>query len=227
MGKPVYKIAYDDLGNFTPQEIRLIQQNAAIFNNPDEGLCPQCQREKAVKNSWCLYCLEDHLKAGKQVSFKHLPERWPADAHLVQMAHELIEEHDLMAHGADIAYLMKLKHADKNGKVILGSCAKQSAKSRMLHGWDYIIEIAWDMWALLNDQQRQALLLHELCHVFKEDAADWKLEGHNVEEFTKVIEVFGLWKPDLQAFAEAIKAAEIVDDDQKPLPFTVTVSAGE
>lgn len=208
----IYKLQYDDIDRFTAQELNLITRNAMIFNHPDAPLCPECNREKSPKiggttGGMCLLCIEDKLKNKKAALLEHLPERWPAGADLVMMAKELIIARHPVAKDAAIAYLLKKKHGEQNGKIVLGSCAKQSPKNKMLHGWDFIIEIAWDMWALCDDRQREALLLHELCHIDKEDER-WKIQPHSVEEHIEVVEAYGLWKPDLQAFAQVVNEAE-------------------
>lgn len=207
------KVTYDNIDQFTPKEIGLIMKNAQIFNNKDQPHCPTCNRERAVNNGDCLYCIEEKLKAGKNIKTKHLPDRWPASADIVMMAKEIMTKYHQTALEADIAFLMKLKHTLKNGAIVLGTCSKQSDKNKLLHGWDYIIEISWDMWAFFDDNQREALLFHELCHIRSEDDA-WKIRPHNVEEFSAVIEIYGLWKPDLKDFAEAIRKAEEDEDTQ-------------
>lgn len=62
-----------------------------------------------------------------------------------------------------------------------------------------------------------ALLDHELCHAapsLDDETLDvkydergrpvWRVRKHNIEEFTEVVERHGLWKKDLERFAEAI-----------------------
>ncbi len=222
----VRKMKYEDLDKFTPQELQLFVKNAYIFANEKANTCPECLREKSpmAENGipgigLCLFCVEDRLKKQLPVGLGHLPERWPAGSDLVMMAKGLMAKHHEDALKASVAYLFKLKHGETNGKIVLGTTAKQSPKNKMLHGWDYIIEIAWDMWAMFNDFQREALLLHEICHIYKEDK-NWKIESHNVEEFVRVIEVYGLWKPDLQAFALAIKNAEESGDTRQMAMFS-------
>ena len=198
---------------FSDGELNLIMAHNEIFNNIDAPLCPECERERSPMVNGvagrlpCLLCIRDALRNRKAIYTKHLPERWPAGPELIQMAHELIEEHHPKAKGAAIAYIFKAKHGETNGKVVLGSCAKQSPKSKLLHGWDYIIELAFDMWCVLDDSQREAMLLHELLHIDRIDGV-WKVQPHSVEEHTEVIEAYGLWKPDLQEFAQAIMAIE-------------------
>lgn len=212
----IKNLSYDTIGDFTPQEIRLLMANAKIFNNKNERKC-ECGAFQSINGGPCLKCIETKLKKAQSVNLKHLPAIWPADAETILTAHELIKKYHPMAKDAAIAYVFKPKHSEANGKIKLGSCAKQSPKNKMLHGWDYIIELAWDMWALFDNLQREALLLHELCHIFN-DAETWKIEPHNVEAFAKEIEVYGLWKPDLVRIAEVIKICEIPGNKQEMLP---------
>ncbi len=201
-------------------ERELIRQYRDIFANPDAPKCPKCNERPSVRLGPCLGCIEARLKAGKAVSLKHLPDRWPADAAVILMSKTLMAEHRPEAVPAAVAILFKAKHGETNGKIKLGSCTKQSPVNKMLHGWDYIIELAWDMWAMLDWHQREALLLHEICHIFQDATGEvvaWRVEPHNVEEFVKVIEVYGLWQPDLQRFAEAIRMAEEAVDGPRQM----------
>lgn len=209
---------YDDMDEFTPQELQLIMRHNHIYNNQDAPMCA-CKRYHSpvglISHGPCLRCCEDGLKLHKPTSLKHLLPLWPADAETIQLAHELIEKHHKKVSGAAVAYLFKTKHTETNGKIKLGSCARQSPKNKLLHGWDFIIELAFDMFALLDDRQREALLLHEIKHI-KKAGEDWAIEPHSVEEHVAVIEAYGLWMPDLEAFAAAIRAAE-EDPNQKQL----------
>jgi len=201
-------------------ERELIRQYRDIFANPDAPKCPKCDDRPSVNMGPCLTCIEAKLKGGKAISMKHLPERWPAPANVILMAKTLMDQHHPEAVPAAVAILFKAKHGETNGKIKLGSCAKQSSTNKLLHGWDYIIELAWDMWAMFDFRQREALLLHEICHIYQDVSGEevaWKIESHNVEEFVRVIDVYGLWKPDLQAFAEAIRKAEEAGDGPRQM----------
>jgi hypothetical protein len=219
----------DEKNEFSQGELDLIMAYRAIFENPDALLCPECEREKSPMINGmsgrlpCLYCIEEAIQKQKAIYVKHLPERWPAGPSTIQLAHELIKKYHTKASGAAVAYIFKAKHAETAGKVVLGTCAKQSPKSKLLHGWDYIIELAWDFWCALNQTQREAMLLHELMHIdWDEDV--WKIQPHSVEEHTEVIEAYGLWKPDLQAFARAIMELED-GGGQMRLPLVVSAAA--
>ncbi|MEN6440920.1 MAG: putative metallopeptidase [Syntrophobacter sp.] len=188
--------------------------------------CPVCKIPGAVfKNGVickCFSCALEELKAGKKDAVAHLPAFWISDPEVEKMAAKLVSRHHPEAATASICYMMRKKHGSKNGAIVLGKCHKVSPRDKILHGYDYLIILAWDMWMMFNDIEKEALLLHELLHVFKDEKGEnpaWKIEPHNVEEFSKVIEVYGLWKPDLQAFAKAIYARQEPDGNYTQLGF--------
>ncbi|MCM3132231.1 MULTISPECIES: putative metallopeptidase [Paenibacillus] len=77
------------------------------------------------------------------------------------------------------------------------------------------------VWEHLTDQQKEALVFHELCHV--EASVDknraprnssndgrpvFRLCSHDLEEFKLVVEKYGLWRPDAQDFMVSAKKGE-------------------
>jgi len=170
--------------------------------------CEECDGRGVLPTyGKCMKCLEEDFKSGNKKAADHLPDFWPGPREIEETASRLISDHHEEAANARICYLFRKKHVKVGGQVRAGSCAKQSGKSKLLNGFDYVIDIAWDLWVFMEEHQREALILHELCHVFKdgEAAPSWKIEPHNVQEFTKVIEVYGLWQPNLEAMAAAIE----------------------
>lgn len=172
--------------------------------------CPSCHRPGAVvidgQAHKCFDCASRDLRASKKRAVDHLPPFWRCPSDIRVLAARLIEEHHPEAVNAKICYLFRKKHTKTNGKINLGTCQRVGEKDKTLHGFDYVILLAWDMWVFLEPIQREACLLHEILHVLKlgEEAADWKIQPHDVEEFAKVIDVYGIWKPDLEAFAASI-----------------------
>lgn len=83
-----------------------------------------------------------------------------------------------------------------------------------------VIEISLDTWGEdvegvrwgLSDEQRVALVDHELCHFHINEDGELKMRAHTVEEFAEVVKRHGLWKPDVEWFATVAKGA-------RPLPF--------
>jgi hypothetical protein len=154
----------------------------------------------------CLGCIGEDLRSGQKSALNHLPDYWLVPEEIVEVAKRLISDHHPEAANAKICFLFRKRHTSMNGHVRAGSCSKQSLREKLLHGFDYVIQLAWDLWVMFDERQREALMLHEICHIFKDGEASpsWKIEGHNVEEFSKVIEVYGLWEPNLEAMAAAV-----------------------
>jgi hypothetical protein len=76
---------------------------------------------------------------------------------------------------------------------------------------DYVIEVDTDTWEIFDMSQRLALLDHELCHMAGRDMneegvfGEWKLRGHDIEEFVPVVQRHGIWRPALKDLARAIQ----------------------
>ncbi len=145
-----------------------------------------------------------------------------------QIANELIPECPVHLLDARILYLFTTQKRRKDDKVVLGSSAKMAALPRFLssgltaveEGFDFLILFGADEWKDLTLAQRRALVDHELCHCyfgFNKGERVWRLRGHDVEEFSAVIERHGLWKSDVRAFS--VRVADIVGEQLKlPTP---------
>lgn len=121
----------------------------------------------------------------------------------------------------DLAWRFGFKE-DKDGRLVLGRCKKCSDLDREAHDLDFIIILNHEFWnnAQTSDAQRAALLDHELCHAAvsldeqgeeKQDEHGryvYRVRKHDVEEFREIVERHGIWKQDLQQFAESIRQAK-------------------
>ena len=112
---------------------------------------------------------------------------------------------------------------DTDGKVTLGRCRKASSLDRELSDWDFVILLNQTWWTdeTTTDRQRDALLDHELCHgavkidpTTDDPALDergrviYRLRKHDLEEFACIAERYGLWKRDLEQFAQAMRRSK-------------------
>jgi len=143
---------------------------------------------------------------------------WKADDAVKETADELIEKYRPELQGANITYIFKEKAGKKGEKLTIATAKKVSPKDNVAHSFkgkpdiDFIIEIGNDAWQELNEDQRKAVLLHELCHcAFQSKGEDGEAEPtivpHEVEEFSYVIEHFGCYTHDIQKFVDkAIEA---------------------
>lgn len=124
----------------------------------------------------------------------------------------LIKEHHTHLLGVRVEYVFRDKAAKSKGKVKLGTARKMGG----LNAWlatdvderatepeeFFVIELAEDEWADLTDQQRVALVDHELSHCWAEVDDDGEVvlavKTHDLEEFVDVVRRHGLWRPEVE-----------------------------
>lgn len=109
---------------------------------------------------------------------------------------------------------------DKDAHIVLGRCVKTSDLQKEYAEFDFIIVLNREFWQDFTEQQRLALMDHELSHAASSEDEDgeqkedergrkvWRLRKHDIEEFSDVIERHGLYKKDLERFAEAIRKSK-------------------
>lgn len=123
--------------------------------------------------------------------------------------------------------------ANVDGKVCLGKCILSSELQKEFMEFDFVILLNKEVWESkeFGVERKKALLDHELMHAAeavdkegepKVDAKGRKLfriRNHDLEEFTDVVRRHGVWKKDLEIFAEAIikksQAPLFKDTDEK------------
>lgn len=128
-----------------------------------------------------------------------------ADETTLQMAETIIAEHHPWLKNARIAVMLREGEAPRtDGKLTLGQTSLVNAKMKALarEKYDFFIWLAGDWWADARDEERRALLDHELCHCGGEAMA-WKLRGHDVQEFAVIAQRHGLWYGELRNFVRA------------------------
>lgn len=143
---------------------------------------------------------------------------WPAPE-LAEQAAPIIERWHPHLLAVPILWVWRGEAARRHGRLVMGqarrltglqallvAAAEVGGDEERLHNFagDYdrfIIEIAGDIWRLLDASQQDALLDHELSHCTTDDDGGLHMAGHDVEEFRDVVARRGLWRPDLKAFA--------------------------
>ncbi len=122
---------------------------------------------------------------------------------------------------AKIAYLMKEAPEDSTGPKTparLGKHPKMaSARTvpplyRALYPYDFIIDVDEVYWDILDLDQQNALMDHELSYCAMDDKG-WYIKDHDVEEFIAIIQRHGCWNNNLQALRDAYQM--ILPFDQK------------
>lgn len=64
--------------------------------------------------------------------------------------------------------------------------------------FDYIIWVAWDVWQLIDDGDREALLFHELTHCERDEAGMPTIKPHDAGVFNEEVKRYGMWWEDAQ-----------------------------
>ena len=143
---------------------------------------------------------------------------------IYKLVRDLVAKYHHALKGAAIAAVWMVgKKADKDGRLILGRMRKRSELDRELGEHDLILLLNKEQWRIFNEEQRAALVDHELCHADeatdpngepKEDAKGrkiYRMRKHDIEEFAAVVRRHGMWKADLSVFAEAMAAGPQTD----------------
>lgn len=143
---------------------------------------------------------------------------------------KLIEQHHSHLSGAKIAIAWRFGwKANTDGRVTLGQAKKGSDLDREMHDHDFVILLNHEAWngGSLNEQQRVALIDHELCHcqVAKDSNGEtktdengrtcYRIRKHDCEDFKEVISRHGLWKPDVEDFFAAAKDMPLFDKEKR------------
>lgn len=131
----------------------------------------------------------------------------------------LIASHHTQLADAPIVYVFRAKATQSKGHLVLGRARRVSGLNAFLvalaagdvsedepeEGHDFfVMEIAQDMWATASEQQKAALIDHELSHFGVDpEKGTFVIRGHDIEEFADVVARHGLWQPDLEVFAAA------------------------
>lgn len=140
-------------------------------------------------------------------------EFYPATEEIKEMAERLMAAHHHDGLDAKVYYGFRNKHTKSNGKPVGGYCRKQSDEQKSMHGYDYSITLAADIWSAANQRLREAILLHECCHIGekydeKTDESSFITNPHDLEEFAIVVEVYGLYRPEVEQIAAAIEKSK-------------------
>ena len=119
----------------------------------------------------------------------------------------LVSEHSELLE-AKIRYLFREGDWSTRDKETLGQAQLLTGKQHFITKLDFVITINKDAWTVLTNNQRIALVDHELSHCCRgEDDKfgnpTWYIQGHDVEDFIGVINRHGYWTPTLRRFDEA------------------------
>lgn len=156
-----------------------------------------------------------HKRHLRKVSVELIPEDNPA----YEMMRKIRKRHHQHIRKAKIGLAWKKKiKPDRDGHILLGKCRKMGDLQRELSEYDFIILLNKEVWEddKFGYKRQKALLDHELCHAaqaydkegkrMKNDRGKYvfRMRHHDVEEFSEIVDRHGIWKVDLQRFADAL-----------------------
>lgn len=130
-----------------------------------------------------------------------------APQEVLRMAERIIERYHEHLLDARVLFIMRSEAPVSNGQVTYGKARKVSAEQQVHIDADFIVWLAKDYWeSFLSPKQKEALIDHELSHCHF-DGFTASIKGHDVEEFTHIIERHGMWWPQSDSFATAVQQA--------------------
>lgn len=150
------------------------------------------------------------------------------DEALHDLASVLIHHCDELAvcNNFKISFLWKKSGGKGGGKATLGKCVRASGLVRFFGKVDFVIWLAADnclTWRndfilkkVSLDLNLSGLMYHELCHIGeegKEGQEQPAIVPHEFEGFSREIERFGIWRPDMKAICVAFQQCLFPSDE--------------
>lgn len=134
-----------------------------------------------------------------------------------EIATQLIPEHHPEIAKAEILYLFTDKTVKRRGKVQLARTMKASDLIDHLSGGaDFVIVFSSEPWGALDEEQRIALVDHQLCYCDMKTDKDgndgFTLRAADFEGFTGNVERHGLWNKDVADFVNMTKQLKLPMD---------------
>lgn len=194
-------------------KVERTENGVAIEGTPEE-VGSALERSSA----WLQAGLRGYVADLEEALRAPIPAEWPKDESYLEARPPAELADVLMRAGlhehlvnAKIAYVWR-KDQRSAGRVRLGKASKASSKIQFLTGYDFIIEFNWTAWrdVLRRDEQRVAIVDHELCHCARDDeTGKWTIRHHDVEEFGEIVRRWGLWKEDLRIFGMEVSQLDL------------------
>lgn len=129
-----------------------------------------------------------------------------ASADVIKIAKDLIGKYHTHLIYARIGFLFRSEAPVSGGKVTLGKAKLVTAEMKVYADYDFLIWLAKDRYDLMTEEQRTALIDHELCHCLYDDVEEKaSLRGHDLEEFNCILQRYGFWWRGAEMTAQAVQ----------------------
>jgi len=118
--------------------------------------------------------------------------------------------------------LWRAKAPVSKGCASLGKASLFKDRDRAMLGlvdehqdYHFVIEISADTWEKLSEEQKDALLFHELCHCHYAGGKA-KIRKHTVECFAAEVRKYGCWSSALKNLDQAVRQGDLFPDAESP-----------
>jgi hypothetical protein len=127
------------------------------------------------------------------------------NSQIIPVARKVIKDNNIEnLNTLSIIYLFQLKPKSSKGKIILGSCKVFAAKNKLFRPYDACITIDKEFWDNCPES-REALIFHELCHIYVDSDGVASIVNHDIEEFHAVLNKYGDWAGELGSNAMQLR----------------------
>ncbi len=142
------------------------------------------------------------------------PSYWKADQNIHDFVYRILQKHrpEIEHFNSNIIVIWKDVAEASGGKMTLAKIGKVSERDKAIYETlaDFILQISSNTWQTLKEDQREAIIYHELLHIdINAKDGTFILRKHDVEEFSNVVEHYGFYKSDVQEFAQTILNVDI------------------
>lgn len=145
-----------------------------------------------------MFSTGEKISTQLNLKFNEIPiEEFTSDKFLIapevkEIGEQLISLLRKDLSGWNIAYVFKRTSTKSKDGVILGTAKKENDLSRVLHGFDGVVTIAFDTWVTMDKDQKARLVYHELMHFAPNtEKGVLEIQDHPIQEFPEVIKIFG------------------------------------
>lgn len=132
---------------------------------------------------------------------------------------EILDEYHHYLQHAKFNILFDTGSKIKSGKMVYADIGPVSKKQNEIYNlldfdFNFLLIIYRPEWNRLDDNQKRALIDHELCHCFFDPTSDppiCRSIDHDFTDFFEVIERHGLWNDDLRSNRGSLQMALNLD----------------
>jgi hypothetical protein len=110
--------------------------------------------------------------------------------------------------------IFRKKIKKDKGKRVLGQIKILGDIDRLISGVDFVIVIDYYFWIEHPDKQ-EALIFHELCHLFVDEAGLLSAVPHDIEEFYAVTAKYGDWLGDAEPLIKGVRHYDQLEIDTR------------